>query len=400
MDLPVHQELQQKYSKVKKLYFEKSAQVEQLQNTLAKQRLSQSRTSLDDNEYSTRFNRLDGAINNLSFNIRKDWKTVPLWLQPVINDDACARGTKEMTVVGRACITRWIVEEILEKYFHPDIEPVLSAQLKRIERNLREMAYPPQSIEEEDALLSRISAWRLATFDGLQDVLFQPRASEQRRQLARCLAEKLTATLQMDLNDPPPVGLEGGVTMIVELAVGLTAHLHLESRDVFVYYPLPGHIIALDKVKLETGLPPLVKGGGGADGGADSTDKTSPVGADGGSQPGEARDLVSLADMRDSDSSSLNKDQVPRAKRGVLGAFMSKRPTQGPTGGEAALPTQPSTNASQASLPLQPPGSSAGGGPPAAGGEDGEGQRVRVAAFMSVEVRGRSILVKAPVWAL
>ena len=66
-----------KYRKVKKYYFDKDAQVQQLQNTLAHQRLSQSRTSLDDNEYSNRFQRLDGAINNLAFNIRRDWRSIP-----------------------------------------------------------------------------------------------------------------------------------------------------------------------------------------------------------------------------------------------------------------------------------------------------------------------------------
>ena len=37
-----------------------------LQNSLAHQRLSQSRTSLDDSEYSTRFNRLDGLVAQLA----------------------------------------------------------------------------------------------------------------------------------------------------------------------------------------------------------------------------------------------------------------------------------------------------------------------------------------------
>ena len=73
-----------KYKNVKRLYFDGktqvdqlNGQVEQLQNAVANQRMSQSRTSLDDNEYTTRFNRLNGAIMNLSFNIRKDWRSVP-----------------------------------------------------------------------------------------------------------------------------------------------------------------------------------------------------------------------------------------------------------------------------------------------------------------------------------
>lgn len=416
VDLPVYQELrklspylelpgqasklislspEQKYSKVKKLYFEKSAQVEQLQNTLANQRLSQSRTSLDDNEYATRFNRLDGAINNLSFNIRKEWKIIPAWLQPVINDDACEKGTKEMTVVGRACISRWIVDEILERYFHPGIEPDLSIQLKKIEKNLRELAPPTHSIEEENALLSKISTWRLTTIDGLQDILSHPQAVEHRNRLTHVLAEKLIAALRKNLVEPPPVGLEGGVAMIVELAIGLAANLHLESRDVFVNYPMPGSILSPDKTKLETGLPPLTKAVG-IEGATDTTDKGSISNADAASQTSESKDHASVSEpeRRSSDTSSLNKDQAPK-KRSMLGGFMGKKSTQAQTTGETSLQKQPSNSGYQASPSQQPQTGGVGGS-----AEESEIQRVRVAAFMSVEVRGRSILVKAPVWAL
>ncbi|KAI9780393.1 MAG: hypothetical protein M1816_002879 [Peltula sp. TS41687] len=387
VDLPVYQELQQKYSKVKKLYFEKSAQVEQLQNTLANQRLSQSRTSLDDNEYATRFNRLDGAINNLSFNIRKEWKIIPAWLQPVINDDACEKGTKEMTVVGRACISRWIVDEILERYFHPGIEPTLSVQLKKIEKNLRSLAAPTHSIEEEIALLSKISTWRLTTIDGLQDILSHPQAAEHRNQLTHVLAEKLLGALRKNLVEPPPVGLEGGVAMIVELAVGLAANLHLESRDVFVNYPMPRSVVLPDKVKLETGLPPLTRPVGGVD--DTTTDKGSISGADGASQSSESRGDLVDPERRNSDTSSLKDQQAPK-KRSMLGGFIGKKsaPSQQTTAGETSMmQQQPSNSGSQASPTQQAQ-------------EDGDVQKVRVAAFMSVEVRGRSILVKAPVWTL
>ena len=86
--------------KVKRYFFERDAQVQQLQNTVAHQRMATSRTVLDDDEYATRFNRLDGAIKDLSFNIRKDWRNIPPWLQPVVNEDAHNVGTKEMTAVG------------------------------------------------------------------------------------------------------------------------------------------------------------------------------------------------------------------------------------------------------------------------------------------------------------
>ena len=314
----------------------------------------------------------------------------------MINEDACSKGTKEMTAVGRACISRWIVDEILDRYFHPGIEPGLSSELKKIERNLRRLAPLSQSIEEEDALVSKISTWRLTTIDGLQDVLSQPQATEHRNQLTHVLGEKLTAALQMNLNEPPPVGLEGGVSMIMELAVGLAANLHLESRDVFVHYPMPRTVVSPDKVKLEIGLPPLVKPAG-TDNRADSTDKVSLSGIEASSQISDSTTTVSASEQgrRGSDSSSL-KDQAPK-KKGMLGGFMAKKPTQAQPAAEFSAQKQPLTaGGSQVSLPQQPQA------PTGAGGQDEEGevQRVRVAAFMSVEVRGRSILVKAPVWAL
>ncbi|KAI9849359.1 MAG: hypothetical protein M1838_000194 [Thelocarpon superellum] len=396
-DLPpvdggVHQELQGKYSKVKKLYFDKLAQVEQLQNTLAHQRLSQSRTSLDDNEYATRFNRLDGAINNLAFNIRKEWGSVPPWLQPVINRDAHIKGTKEMTVVGRACISRWIVEEILDRYFHPGLEPGLSSQLKIIEKNIRRLAPPAQSLEEEDALLAKVSNWRLTTADGLQDALATSKAADYRAKLTQSLVRSLIASLTMMLNDPPPSDLEGGVAMIVELAVGLAANVPLESRDVFFSYPSPGTPIMSDTMKLETGLPPLATSVGEGEG--SEADRTSLSGVEVSSQMSDGKDQHSLSELRDSDSASL-KEQVPK-KRGMLGGFLGKKP--GPTSSLEGMQKAGGASGSQNSLTQQtlPPGQR----PTSPAERKDEVPRVRVAAFMTVEVRGRSVLVKAPVWAL
>ncbi len=111
---------------MKRLYFDGktqvdqlTVQVEQLQNAIANQRMSQSRTSLDDSEYMTRFNRLNGAITNLAFNIRKDWVTLPAWLDRYVSAEALKTGKQEMTAVGRAVISRWIVEEIFHHCFHP-----------------------------------------------------------------------------------------------------------------------------------------------------------------------------------------------------------------------------------------------------------------------------------------
>jgi hypothetical protein len=352
-----------KYSKVKKLYFEKNSQVEQLQNTLAHQRLSQSRTALDDNEYSQRFGRLDGAINNLAFNIRKDWKSIPAWLQPCVNQDAHTKATKEMTAVGRAAISRWIVEEVLECHFHPGLDPAFSSGLKIIEKGIRRMAPPTHNIEEEDALLAKISNWRLATIDGLQDSLVSPQAMDNRVNLTHSLVEKLASDLESKLTDPPPPGLSGSVSMIIELAIGIAANLPLESRDVCVEYFMPGTPVSPDYMKLETGLPPLTNPGTGSEGiESGSNDTDSQLSAE--IKEGEAENASA-------------KDQLGKKKKGMFGGSIKggkKAPNQG-------LDTvqKPSAAASQISL-------------------NQDGSRVRMAGFMAVEVRGRSILVKAPVW--
>ncbi|MCJ1361908.1 hypothetical protein MMC16_001009 [Acarospora aff. strigata] len=373
-----HDELQAKYSKVKKYYFDKDAQVQQLQNTLAHQRLSQSRTSLDDNEYTTRFNRLDGAINNLSFNIRKEWRAIPPWLQPYVNKDAHTTGTKEMTAVGRACITRWIVDEILERYFHPGLEPGLSSQLKIIEKNIRKFAPPTISDEEKDALLAKISNWRLTTLDGLQEMLASSKATEYRTQLTGDLVEKLTASLQMNLKEPPPPDLEGGVSMIVELAVGIAANLPLESRDVYVEYFLPGVPVNAVYMKIESSLPALSNPGSGTEGIGTDTDKVSLASTEGDTNKDGDPQVTKDAD------SSILKEQQQQKKRSMFGGFINKKPTA-----DGAVSAGPRNSGNvQGGTGQQPPGSPAGP----------KEERVRFAAFMAVEVRGRSILVQAPVY--
>jgi len=368
-----------KYSKVKKYYFDKDAQVQQLQNTLAHQRLAQSRTSLDDNEYATRFNRLDGAINNLAFNIRKEWRVIPPWLQPYVNKDAHTTGTKEMTAVGRACITRWIVDEILDRFFHPGLELNLSSQLKIIEKNIRRFAPPTISDEERDALLSKISNWRLTTLDGLQEMLSSPQATQYRLQLTNELVKNLTARLQMNLKEPPPPDLEGGVSMIIELAVGIAANLPLESRDVYVEYFLPGAPINTEYMKIESALPTLSNPGD-----VTKEDQNQNQNAQQTSAPGS----------KDPDANSL-KDQQQQKKKGMFGGLMNKKPTAGGGGADGGAASGRSSIGNPAGLQQQQQGGSGSSGGSGAGQKE---ERVRFAAFMAVEVRGRSILVKAPVY--
>ena len=334
---------------MKKYYFDKDAQVQQLQDTLAHQRLAQSRTSLDDNEYATRFSRLDGAINNLAFNIRKDWRAVPPWLAAYVNKDATNTVTKEMTAVGRACISRWLVDELFDRFFHPALDLNLSTYLKAIERNLRRFAPPANTDEERKALLAKISNWRLSCLDGLSEMLNSHEAVENRSSLTKSLVDMLTQDLMLNLKDPQPAGLEAGVVGIIELAVGISANLPLESRDVYVDYIMPGTLVNESFMKIEGALPALTN-------------------------PGEGHiepDRSSVGSLDDKEDDDQSKDQAQGKVRGMFTSLM---------GGERRS-RQPGRGNQAESQPAPPK-------------ED----RVRFAAFMSVEVKGKAMLVKAPVY--
>ncbi|KAK4235505.1 hypothetical protein C8A03DRAFT_36650 [Achaetomium macrosporum] len=373
-----------KYKNVKRLYFENKKeieqlnnQVEQLQNAIANQRMSQSRTSLDDNEYTTRFNRLNGAINNLSFNIRKDWVTLPSWLVPFVSADALKTGKQEMTAVGRAVITRWIVEEIFNRCFHPGLDPELSRQLKVIEHNIRHFSYTMNSQEEFDALTSKVVSWRMATLEGLQDVLRSGDSVNHRNDFTRRATSNLTACLFQHLTDPPPAGVDGSASMIVELAVGIASNLPLESRDVAIIYPLPEQPIQPELMEVEkTGLPALENrpsdaseegagddSGGGGGGNAGSGGKNEGPNKDGGGGGKDRRG-----------------DKMRSGMLSVLAA-------SGGGGGGSAPGSRKGSIADGSNTQGAPP-------PPKDPG------KVRFAGFVAVEVRGRQVLVKAPVWTL
>jgi hypothetical protein len=251
-----HDELAAKYSKVKRYYFEKEAQVQHLQNTVAHQRMAVSRTVLDDNEYGNRFTRLDGAIKDLAFSIRKDWKTVPTWLQGCVNEDAPAAGKREMMAIGRAEVSRWLVDEVFARHFHPGLEPTLSMQLKGIELSLRQQQVRAATEEDKENAIAKISNWRRTTFDGLGDTLLDKTAEDNRTALTDHLIAKLVASLEMNLADPPPAGLEGSARTIVENTIGIAEKIPLESRDVCVEYFLPGTALNETLMKPETGVPP------------------------------------------------------------------------------------------------------------------------------------------------
>ena len=361
----------EKYTKVKKYYFEKEDQVKQLQNSLAHQRLSQSRTSLDDSEYTTRFSRLDGLVAQLAFSIRKSWRTVPSWLVNSVNKDAVATGKQEMTAAGRAFISCWLVEEVFDKYFHPDLEPMLSAQLKTISRNIRRFAPPAQTAEEEEYLTAKVVNWRLSTLEGLQESLRSPQCPANRSHLTDQLKEHLVAALAVHLQDPPPSDLEGGVHMIIELVVSIAIHLPLESRDVQIEYFVPGYSIMQDQMKLETGIPPL----------------TLSI-ADDAAERGSVKSAVS--DITDNtENSTAHGEQPSSKKRSMLSALTGtgkskerqpheqRKHAAGAGGSSSSLNRPDSSQGTRADMP----------------------PRVRMAAGIGVQIRGRSVLVKAPVFA-
>lgn len=363
-----------KYSKVKRYYFDKEAQVQHLQNTVAHQRMAVSRTVLDDNEYTNRFQRLDGAIKDLAFSVRKEWLGIPQWLHGYVTEDAVEKGTKEMTALGRAVISRWLVEEVFQRHFHPALEPNLSLQLKSLEMNLRRQGAHAQSEEDRENMAARLSNWRRTTFDGLGDTLVGPAAEAHRADLVEHLVAQLTSFLSGQLHESGLPGLEAGVRMIIENTINIAEKIPLEARDVCVEYFPPGAPTQDSYMKIETGLPPLPHipqapclsveqeheehNTAGAPVEADSSSGSN---SNSGAVAGDAASPV----------------HPHRKKQSMLGALMGHRK---PAGGQSGRSVTESDDKAE----NQP--------------------RIRFAGFVAVEVRNKgplmNVLAKAPVWLL
>jgi hypothetical protein len=369
-----------KYQKVKKYYFEKEAQVHSLQNTLAHQRLAASRTSLDDSEYVSRFSRLDGLISQLSFSIRKSWKTIPDFLQRGVNKDALGTGKQEMTAVGRAYMSHWLITNLFDMYFHPSLELGLSRDLKVIWHNVRKFCPPFQSGEEEEALNTKLLNWRMTTVDGMQERLRAPEAVQHQTRLVEMLNGKMVGDMSLLLTDPAPPDLAGGVSMIIDLAVAVAQHIPMESRDVAIEYYYPGASIVPDMMKVESGIPALTL--------PIAISETSP------SSAGDAADRASLkstdtresVDPRDStEGPSGAASREEKKARGMFGGLM------GGSGG-AKMQKPPPTSGAPTS---KPPAA------PATGRETpSKEEKVRLCVGISVQTRGRSVLAKASVYGM
>jgi hypothetical protein len=318
----------------------------------------------------------------LSFSIRKDWKTIPHFLHTVVNKTAVETGKQEMTAVGRAFISHWLVENIFEKYFHPDLEPGFSTQLQSIAMNIRKFSPACHSPEDEDSLAAKIINWRLATLEGLADTLRAPQAAKYRQELTETLNEKLIGSLQMHMNDPAPPDLNGGVPMIIELAISVAQHLPLESREVHIEYFSPGHSIVPDFMKIESGIPALTAPILDVDE-ADRASVRSVISKD--------ADSASIAEQEQQAAQQMPKEEKKRSVFGFGGG--SKKPTTAP----ASLSKRESilgAGGSQQSLTQNPPGSSSGPK------DEPPPPRVRMAVGFAVQIRGKSILMKAPVYSI
>ena len=338
-----------------------------------------SRTVLDDNEYTSRFHRLDGAIKDLAFSIRKSWTSIPGWLTGYTNEDAAAVGMKEMTAIGRAVVSRYLGEGVFSRFFHPGLEKGLSVSLKGIEMTLRQQHQHQQhpsetSDEDRENAHARISNWRRTTLDGLSPSLTSSSsAAENRTNLIDALVIDLVDILQTHLTDPPPAGLDAGVRMIIENSISILEKIPLESRDVSVYYFLPGAMRDERVMRVETGVPGLSK----------PSPSHPPEGHSQGECQGQAQDAEDEDTDTDADTGCAggSGSGSPTKKKSVFGALIGKKAAAVSSKKEDVPADENSTPTAAA----------------AAGG------RIRFATFLCVDVRGKgngNVLVKAPVYML
>jgi hypothetical protein len=203
--------------------------------------------------------------------------------------------------------------------------------------------------------------------------------------------------------------------MIIELAVGIAANLPIESRDVCIEYFMPGMPIMEGYMKLEPGMPPLLNPAIATQPGefnnlGDQGDGESMGSGMSAEERERERDSAAIeAEIRESAAKGaqpLGQSRTDGAggltsrdkkKQSYLGGLLNKKPA--PTGVEG--------------------GRGPGQGPGLGQGQGGMGDReaqdkvererekegiIRFAAFVAVEVRGKSggggnVLVKAPVYA-
>ncbi|KAL0259712.1 hypothetical protein SLS55_005452 [Diplodia seriata] len=394
-----HDVLREKYQKVKRYFFEQQSQVHSLQNTLAHTRLSQSRTSLDDTEYSARFERLHGLVKQAAFAIRKIWKEIPPWLQTAVNHDAVKVGTREMTAVGRAVISKWLLDEVFNKFFHPDLDQHLSKQLKSCHINIRKHAPLASNTEEEEALTSKLINWRLATTEGFAEQLRGPQATANRELLIKTLNESLTATMEMYVVDPNHedfLELKANVSPIIELTINILSHLPLESREIAIEHYPPGHGIMGEQMTVESGIPPLAQPC--AEGVLQHRDSDSAERASLASATSDLKDMTtgSVVVEDESQQSSPQGPQQEAKRSGGRGMFSSIMGG----GGKKLQQSEARQREREQQLGAARAGDNGGSqvslqsGPP----KEELPPRVRIATGLSVRIYGKGVLFKSTVF--
>ena len=266
-----------------------------------------------------------------------------------------------MTAVGRAFMSRWLVDEVFGKHFHPNLRPDVSISLKSVQNQIRRNSPQLSTEEEEEALTDKIINWRLATIEGLQQELNSPEAAKRRQALTENLNRELVQALLNHMQEPPPAGIEGGVNMIIELVVSILSHLPYESRDVAIDYYPPGTVINQDLMKIETGtIAPL----------SDPICVELPADDEDSSVPSHKNSI----DSRGEEDEPV-KEQEP-TRKGLLGSLMGSKKA----GNQSVK--QPTGTESQSSLAQK----------------EEQPARVRVCVLPGLQIRGKMVLAKAPVY--
>jgi len=234
---------------------------------------------------------------------------------------------------------------------------------------------------------------------------------------------QLTESLKANLTDPPPAGLTEGVGMIVGQAIGVAANIPLESRDISIEYFMPGTPVNDMYMKVEPALTALTNPGPderlvamqaaqaaqaeqeGREGDGMSTASTEDGPRDveaeireaagkaasqqpGGGPPGRPENVA-----RDSQTTIRNTNDKPSKKSSFLGGIVGKKPSTrhdsragvAENSGNNGDDQRGNARESMAIDPSQvapPPGANEG--------------RIRFAAFLAVEVRGKGLGQSAP----
>lgn len=289
-----------------------------------------------------------------------------------------ATASKEMIAAGRAFITRWLYDEIFHQHLHPALAPAASIALKTCQRSLN-----PTS--DNASALSRATTWRLATVDGLSAALnpTAPVATENTSIFCTAHTQALTRALHQHLVDPLPVDVrtDASIAAIVTAAVGILAHIPLESRDVHLEYYLPETTFDAELMKAETAVLSVVPTGrnratsaagdsfhdareDGTNGDAEGVDHPGAANATNGSIAGQVGGILGKA---------------VAAAAAVVGANGTAGKKDEMKAEDKDEEDEEDEEANKRAI-------------------EGE-KRVRLAVFMSAQVRGRArVLVQAPVF--